>query len=173
MRSRSLFLFLVILSSFPDTPVPISSNKYPSKINGGFHRGFSQEASVFYLAAYVMRCHDWSKFIRSTDLGTHEKLSTWVFTYPEYFPPPPQTIYNSPENELYLHLTEKGLTVIMNFVETRFYATLWNKLINSALARISLPFYFIFHLALIDIRFNSQICWYMKRCWVIKAVSII
>ena len=65
---------------------------------------------------------------------------------------------NSPETELYLHLTEKGLAVIRNFVETRFYATLWSKLINSALSRILLPFSFIFHLASIDTGFSSEIC---------------
>ena len=32
----------------------------------------------------------------------------------------------------HLHLTEKGLTVVMNFLGTRFDTSLWRKLINSA-----------------------------------------
>ena len=48
------------------------------------------------------------------------------------FPLPPETICNSPETGLHLHLTEKGLAVVTNFLETRFDATLWSKLINSA-----------------------------------------
>ena len=38
----------------------------------------------------------------------------------KYFPPPPEMSCNSPETELYLHLTEKGLAVITNFPGTRF-----------------------------------------------------
>ena len=32
------------------------------------------------------------------------------------------TIYDPTETKLYLHLTDKGLAIVMSFVETRFYA---------------------------------------------------
>ena len=48
--------------------------------------------------------------------------------------------YDSPETKLYLYLTEKGLAIAMNFVETRFYATLGSKLKNSSFPDILPPF---------------------------------
>ena len=54
----------------------------------------------------------------------------------KYFSPPPETICNSQETELYLHLTGKAWrSIVMNFLETHFDTTLWSKLINSALSR--------------------------------------
>ena len=57
--------------------IQIASN--PSKINGGFHRGFFQYAS---------------------DISHLESRVSWEIvnmSHLQYFSPPPQTIYNSPE----------------------------------------------------------------------------
>ena len=48
--------------------VQISLNHTKTKTNGSFHRGYFQEAPVFYPAAYVMRCCDWSKLGRHLDI---------------------------------------------------------------------------------------------------------
>ena len=94
------------------TMAQISFNIYPSKINGGLKK-ITQHAPIGQ---------------RHLESRSHEKgkhVTYW---------------YDSPETELYLYLTEKGLIIVLNFVETRLYVTLCSKLKNSAFPDILPPF---------------------------------
>ena len=69
-------------------------------------------------------------------------LKTRVFTFPDVVSTASRDDLNcnSPETGRHLHLTEKGLTVVMNFLGTCFDTTFWSKLINSAHSKTFLIF---------------------------------
>ena len=68
-------------------------------------------------------------------------LKTRVFTFPDATFHRLQRRFATHQRLDHLHLTEKGLAVVTNFLGTRFDTTLWSKLINSAHSRNFLPFF--------------------------------